>query len=219
MTGQEWGVLPAPGNKVSLSINGPAGRVQALLAAPAGAVKGCVLICHPHPLFGGNMDNKVVYTLASCALRAGYVAMRFNFRGVGRSQGTHDQGKGEADDVVFLASELRSRVPGRLVLAGFSFGAFVSLSAAQRVRPDGLISIAPPFGKYFDDAPLPPAPGCPWLVLHSQDDEVVSYRETADILRRYKPPPNLVTLDGAGHFFHARLADIQTAALPFLATL
>lgn len=213
------GPYPAPSTTARRVIAAPAGDMEILLAAPAIPPVGSMVVCHPHPLKGGTLDNKVVYTLANCATKSGYMALRFNFRGAGKSEGVHDHGRAESDDVAWLAQQLREELPGRLVLAGFSFGAFVSLSAAQRVRPDGLISIAPPFGKYFDDAPLPPAPGCPWLVLHSQDDEVVSYRETADILRRYKPPPNLVTLDGAGHFFHARLADIQTAALPFLATL
>lgn len=169
---------------------------------------------------GGTMDNKVVYTLAACATKSGMLAMRFNFRGAGQTAGQHDHGRGEADDVVLLANALRERCPGLpLVLMGFSFGAWVSLCAAHRVAPQGLVSVAPPFGKYGGTASSPLPPGCPWRVLHSKDDEVVNYIETRDALSRYTPPPDLVTVDGAGHFFHSRLADIQNAVLPFLAQL
>lgn len=213
------GPYPAASTSARRLIAAPAGGMEIMLTAPAGPPVGGMVVCHPHPLKGGNMDNKVAYTLAGCAAKSGLMALRFNFRGAGKSEGSHDCGRGEADDLAWLAQQLRREVPGRLVLAGFSFGAFVSLSAAQQVQPDALISIAPPFGKYFDDAPLPPAPTCRWLVVHSQDDEVVDYGETAGILQAYSPPPQLVTVDGAGHFFHSRLADIQNAVLPFLASL
>ncbi len=174
------------------------------------------MICHPHPLFGGTMTNKVVTTLASCAQKAGLVSLRFNFRGVGRSEGVHDQGLGETDDVLTLVAWLRARVPHvPLVLMGFSFGAFVSLRAAAQAQPVLQISIAPPFSKYVNQ-PVPPHPNCPWLVMHSTDDEVVSYADTVRILDTFTPPPELVTLEGAGHLFHGRLSDIERAVLPFL---
>lgn len=208
--------LPAAGQTTTLLLHGAAGSIEVMLSAPRGPVTGVAVICHPHPLFGGAMSNKVVYTLASCAQKAGLYALRFNFRGVGRSEGVHDHGDGETQDVLALVQWLRERVPhARLALMGFSFGAFVSLRAAASARPDVQVSIAPPFSKYVDH-PLPPPPGCPWLVLHSTDDEVVDYADTLNILKGFEPPPRLVTLQGAGHFFHGRLGEIEQAVLPFL---
>lgn len=211
--------LPAPGRSESLLIEGPGGVIEALLAAPAElrAPAAAALVCHPHPLMGGAMSNKVAYTLASAALKAGAYALRFNFRGVGKSAGVHDQGRGETEDVIFLADWLRAQVPdATLILAGFSFGAFVSLQASVRVQPAVQISIAPPFGKYFGNAPLPQRPPCPWLVVHGLDDEVVAYEETAAILKNYTPAPELSTLDGVGHFFNGRLTDLQSLVTPFI---
>lgn len=211
--------LPAPGENAPLLVRGPAGRIEALLGAPRtpSANPGFALVCHPHPLFGGAMSNKVAYTLAASAQKAGLYALRFNFRGVGRSEGLHDEGRGETDDAVFLAEWLGAQLPGaRCVLAGFSFGAFVSLQAAARLRPAAQVSIAPPFGKYFGNAPPPPRPPCPWLVVHGIDDEVVSYEETRRTLERYAPPPELVTMDGVGHFFHGRTAELGQTVTAFL---
>jgi hypothetical protein len=176
----------------------------------------CV-VCHPHPLYGGAMTNKVVYTLVSCALKAGLVAVRFNFRGVGRSGGVHDESRGETLDAIAVAEWMRTRLPGAAtVLAGFSFGAYVSLKAAAQLHPKLQVSVSIPFGRYVDGAAPPPHPGCPWLAVHSADDDVVSYQETVAVLRTYQPPPQLVTLEGAGHFYHGRLGDLQNAVLPFL---
>ncbi len=209
---------PGLGEALELSIPGPAGRIEALLAAPREACvpAGIAVICHPHPLMGGAMSNKVVYTLASAASKAGLYSLRFNFRGVGRSEGLHDEGRGETDDTLFLIDWMRQRQPdARLVLMGFSFGAFVSVKAAQWAKPYLQVSIAPPFSKYFNE-PVPPRPDCPWLVVHGTGDDVVSYDDTVQVLNGFEPPPQLVTLKDAGHFFHARLNEVQNAVLPFL---
>ena len=209
--------LPGAGESLHGSLGGAAGDIECLIAAPKTAPRGLAVICHPHPLFGGELSNKVTYSLASIALKHGLIAARFNFRGVGRSQGQHDGSRGETDDCVTVAEWMRTQWAGApLLLAGFSFGAFVSLNAASRARPAALISIAPPFGRYFDGAANPPHPGCPWMALHSRDDDTVPYEETAAILNGYEPRPELVTVDGAGHFFHGRLQDLQLALLPFL---
>lgn len=200
-------------------ILGPAGRIEALWSAPriARADAARAIVCHPHPLFGGAMSNKVAYTLASVAQKAGLHALRFNFRGVGRSEGVHDQGLGETADVAFLAGWMRERLgPGPLVLMGFSFGAWVSVRAAADLQPAAQISIAPPFGKYVGDSAVPPRPPCPWLVVHGTDDEVVDYAQTRAVLDAYAPPPELVTLDGTGHFFHGRLGELASIVQPFL---
>lgn len=165
------------------------------------------------------MSNKVVYTLAKTAHEAGLHSLRFNFRGVGKSEGPHDHGRGETEDVLFLTQWMRELMPGaRMVLSGFSFGAFVSLEASVRAKPDLQVSIAPPFiARYLADMPRPARPACPWLVVHGVDDEVVDYQEATAELARYSPPPELVSPDGVGHFFHSRLSDISTAMLDFMA--
>jgi uncharacterized protein len=208
--------LPPAGSAETLLLPGAAGAIETLVAMPAAAPKGIAVVCHPHPLHGGALSNKVTYQLASCALKAGLVAARFNFRGVGKSQGTHDAGRGETDDTLAIVAFLRERLAGApLLLAGFSFGAFVSLKAAARARPALQVSIAPPF-KYFEAEPLPPRPDAPWLVVHGRDDEVVDYAATKAVLEGYQPPPELVTLDGVGHFFHGRLRDLDAAVSGFL---
>ena len=208
--------LPAPGTADTLLLPGPAGRIETLVAMPPEAPTGIAVICHPHPLHGGALSNKVTYTLASCALKAGLAAARFNFRGVGRSEGTHDGGRGETEDTLVVVDWLRRQLPeGPLLLAGFSFGAFVSLKAAARARPQLQISIAPPF-KYFAGEPLPPRPDAPWLVVHGRDDEVVAYEDTRAVLAQYRPEPELVTLDGVGHFFHGKLGELEAAVSGFI---
>jgi uncharacterized protein len=208
--------LPAPGQSAHGLIEGEAGAIECMLSMPRDAVRGVAVACHPHPLYGGAMSNKVVYTLASTALQAGMVSLRFNFRGVGHSQGAHDSARGEVQDCVRVASWLRAQQPGLpLLLSGFSFGAFVSLAAAAQLAPAALVSIAPPFGRYFE-APDPPHPGCPWLVVHSRDDDTVAYDETFTTLEAYTPAPERVSLDGAGHFFHGRLEDIREPVRDFL---
>ena len=208
--------LPPPGESQALMARGPAGAIETLIATPREAPRGACLVCHPHPLYGGAMSNKVVYSLASTASKAGLVTLRFNFRGVGKSAGLFDETVGETDDTVWLAEQLRALLPGLpLALAGFSFGAFVSLKAAARVKPAALMSVAPPFGLtrpvYGSDDTPPPHPGCPWAAIHSRDDDTVRYEDTARVLAQYDPPPTLVTVDGAGHFFHGRLADVHAA--------
>lgn len=211
--------LPDPGATEERLIRGPAGRIEALLASPhtALAAPAFAIVCHPHPLFGGAMSNKVAYMLASSAQKAGLYALRFNFRGVGRSEGLHDEGRGETGDVEFLVGWMSERLPNaRVVLMGFSFGAWVSVRAAQAVRPTAQVSIAPPFGKYVGDTAIPPRPPCPWLVVHGTDDEVVDYAQTRTILDAYDPQPELVTMDGTGHFFHGRLTELGGIVVPFL---
>ncbi len=211
--------LPAAGQSSQLLIPGAAGNIEVLLAAPKSLTepKGFAVVCHPHPLFGGALSNKVTYTVASCALNAGMYALRFNFRGVGKSAGAHDEGRGETDDTVAVVEWMRKLLPdAELMLAGFSFGAFVSLQAAARVRPSLQVSVALPFGKYFAGAPRPPRPPCPWLVVHGRDDDLVSYADTQAELSNYDPPPEIASFDGVGHFFHGRLGDIQHAVMDFL---
>lgn len=215
--------MPASGATRDLLIPGPAGHIEALLGAPASPLENpaFAVVCHPHPLFGGAMSNKVAYQLAASAQKAGLYALRFNFRGVGRSEGAHDKGLGETTDTEFLVDWVRQQFPAqladaRVVLMGFSFGAWVSVRAAAKVRPVAQVSIAPPFGKYVGDIAVPARPDCPWLVIHGLDDEVVDYAQTKAVLDAYAPSPTLVTLDGVGHFFHGRLTEVGSIIQPFL---
>ncbi|MGQ0621649.1 MAG: alpha/beta hydrolase [Panacagrimonas sp.] len=211
--------LPAPGTAAERFVVGEAGLIECQVSSPRETARGFAVICHPHPLFGGAMSNKVVYSLGSTALKHGLVSVRFNFRGVGKSQGVHDQGRGETRDCLAVVAALRATMPpgAPLLLAGFSFGAFVSLSAARSAGAAALVSIALPFGRYFDGAANPPHPGCPWMALHSRDDDTVPYAETMAILDSYSPSAERISVDGAGHFFHGRLKDIQDAVTAFLA--
>lgn len=208
----------------TLEIAGECGPLEALLSVPDGmqdglpgeVPRGLCLVCHPHPLHGGAMSNKVVHILASAALDAGRVALRFNFRGVGASAGEHDGGPGEIRDAVAAATWLRARYPQQpLALAGFSFGAHVVLRAARQLEADVLVTVGTPPGHYFGDE-SPPLPECPWLAIHGSDDEVVDCPATLEWLRACEPPPRIEVVDGAGHFFHGRLGDIKALAAPFL---
>jgi len=119
-------------------IAGPVGRIECAVDAPEGAAIGIALIAHPHPLFGGTLDNKVVQTLARAFVELGYEAWRANFRGVGETEGTHDEGRGELEDLAAVVEHLK---PARLALAGFSFGAGVQAMLAQRVKAERLVLI------------------------------------------------------------------------------
>ena len=196
-------------------IRGPAGALEYRLEMPRQSTLGLAVICHPHPLYQGTMDNKVVYTLSRAALAQGCMALRFQFRGVGDSDGPHDNGRGEAEDTMFLFDQLRDTWP-RLpaFLMGFSFGSYMALKAASEREVDGLVAVAPPL-LYAGSDPQP-EPNCPWLVLHGTDDDVVPWTETAARLEGMSNQPERVTFDGAGHFFHGRLGELREAIEPWL---
>lgn len=206
-----------PGAGSELFIAGPAGRLEALLSTPKQVPTGLCVVCHPHPLFGGTMANKVVWTLGNAALKAGCRVLRFNFRGVGRSEGLFDDAQGETDDALAAIAALRATAPGLpLVIAGFSFGGHVALKAASRTSCAALVTIAPPMGRYLKTAEPPPHPRVPWLAVHSADDDTVAYAETRAAMMAYEPPPEFVHYDDAGHFFHGRLGELQTQVQGFL---
>jgi alpha/beta superfamily hydrolase len=195
---------PAP-----LTIAGPAGALHAALDASAGTAVATAVICHPHPLQQGTMTNKVVTTLARAFTRLGADAVRFNFRGVGQSAGTYAGGSGERDDALAVLAWCRERWPQRpLYLGGFSFGAAVALSVAARAAPAGLVTVAPPVERLRDAFT---APGCPWLLIHGEADDVVPPGPVLEWCAALPAPPKIVLLPGVGHFFHGRLAAITQA--------
>lgn len=203
-----------------LLMDGPAGVLELQVDDPGEADRGVdLLVAHPHPLHGGTMHNKVVHTLARAARDAGVRAVRFNFRGVGRSGGTHDQGRGEVDDLLAVREELARGKPGRpCLLAGFSFGAWVCAMAAVRCAREGnpppaLLLVAPPvYYAGFDD--LPPLP-LPVDVFMGEADEVVPAEAVRDWARRTRLD---VSLQGfaATHFFHGELGNLKRATTEWL---
>lgn len=209
-------VLPSPGAPPPTRLRAPLGAIEVAWTLPKAAPLGLALVTHPHPLFGGALSNKVTYALAAQAARRGYAALRFNFRGVGASEGVHDAGLGETDDAEALARALQATSPSLpLVLMGFSFGAFIQLRVAERLDVAGVLTVAPPMRKYLD-LPLPARPNAPWWWLHSRDDDVVDYATTAEVMGTYTPVPEARVLDGAGHFFHGKLDVIQQTVDAFL---
>ena len=184
------------------SVAGPAGAIECAVDAPSGASRGVAVVCHPHPQHGGTMDNKVVQTLARAYTQLGCTAVRFNFRGVGASQGSWAGGPGEIEDALAVVAALRA--PGQpLWLAGFSFGAYVvshvaAQLAAAAAGAERLVLVGPAASR-FD---MPPVPS-DTLVLHGEADDVVPLAAVFDWARPQSLP--VTVIPGAGHFFHGQL--------------
>jgi uncharacterized protein len=195
-----------------LFIDGQAGALEAVVEDPGVAGSSYAVVCHPHPLFGGTMDNKVVTTVARALQETGMPTLRFNFRGVGASGGVFDQGIGETADADAVASWGAARWPGRaLVAAGFSFGGYVALRLAQHRVPRHLITIAPAIQRF--DAVSMVVPQCPWLVVQGDADDVVDPAAVIAGVNGLEPKPRLVVLPGVGHFFHGRLHELRDAVI------
>lgn len=196
----------------SLSIPGPAGVLEAAFDLAEGPARAAIaVVCHPLPTEGGTMHNKVV-TMAARALReSGVATLRFNFRGVGASEGRFDDGDGELEDLRAVVRWVRERHPDHaLWLAGFSFGAWVSLRAAGELGATALVSIAPPVGRSWDFTGLVPPP-IPWLVVQGEADEIVDPRAVFDWLATLPRQPQLVRMPDTSHFFHRKLMDLRGA--------
>lgn len=194
----------------AFELTGPAGTIECLadLPEPDIARPGCAVLCHPHPEHGGTMRNKVVTILERACREMGLATVRFNFRGVGDSEGSYDEGMGEADDLRAVLGWVQATRPTDVLwLGGFSFGSYVSLKVAPEFPIQQLLSIAPPADRY-DMATLTP-PDCPWLVVQGDEDEVVSAESVKKWAEACSPAPELVMMEGAGHFFHRRLMDLR----------
>ncbi len=188
---------------------GPAGEIEMIITS--GHIPATAIICHPHPLFGGTMGNKVVTTLARTFHDKGLSTIRFNFRGVGKSAGTHDQGQGETDDVLAIAAWVKKERPqDALWLAGFSFGGYVATSAASRLSSAARLVIVAPQVSRFEMANLSPVL-CPWVVIQGEQDDVISPEAVYAWVEHQEPKPALVRIPGAGHFFHRQLGELRTA--------
>ncbi len=190
------------------SVPGPVGPIECAIDEPVlaagAALRGVAVLCHPHPQFGGTLDNKVVQTLARAFLQLGYRAVRFNFRGVGGSAGSWDAGQGEIDDALAVIQAQRAAAPGLpLALGGFSFGAYVAAQAAARLAANApvqrLVLVGPATSRF--EMPATVAPDT--LVIHGEADDVVPLQATLDWARPQVLP--VLVLPGVGHFFHGQL--------------
>jgi len=195
-----------------LSIAGPAGPLEAIAEDPKTSAPCYAVVCHPHPLFGGTMENKVVTTLARALHDNGIATLRFNFRGVGKSAGAFAEGIGETEDAAAVAAYGDSRWAGRrLMLGGFSFGAYVALRLALERDVSRLITVAPPVDK-FDFAALA-RPPCPWIIVQGDADEVVDARRVIAWVETLDPQPRLLLIPGVGHFFHGALPLLRATVI------
>jgi uncharacterized protein len=199
-----------------LFLDGPAGRLEAILEFPGDApLVGVAVILHPHPSHGGTMHNKVAHTLGRSFVRLGFAALRFNFRGTEASEGEYDEGNGEQQDAQAAIAWMRAKYPELpFWLAGFSFGAAISVRVATETTVDGLISVAPAVYRFADG--LQGQPDCPWLIVQGDEDELVDVDEMIEWVNGLEPGPELVVMPGVEHFFHGRLVDLREAVIEFV---
>lgn len=199
---------PVPlGTGKRIFLHGGAGRIETVIDAPARLAppRGVALVAHPHPVYGGTLDNKVAQTLARAFVGLGWIAVRPNFRGAGASEGAHDHGEGETEDMVAIARQLAERYPGLpLALAGFSFGAFIQTRVAKRLPVHRLVLVAPPSGlvsggRRYVTEEVPPDT----IVIHGEQDQTVPLANVFEWARPQGIP--VVVIPGADHFFHRRL--------------
>lgn len=211
--------LPGRGSAQQIFVTGAAGRIEVVIDLPdtgtAAAPRGIALVAHPHPLYGGNLDNKVAQTLARCFAELGYVSLRPNFRGVGETEGSHDKGEGETGDMLAVLAEAKRRYgPLPVVLAGFSFGAWIQTRVARRLADAGtpaerLVLVATAVGRVTEDrsydATAVPANT---LLIHGDQDSTVPLANVLAWAEAQNLPVTLVP--GADHFFHRKLGMIRT---------
>jgi alpha/beta superfamily hydrolase len=187
-------------------IAGPAGRIECAVDRPTAAPLGLVVVCHPHPQFGGTLDNKVVQTIARACLELGWASVRFNFRGVGGSEGVWDEGRGEVDDALAVLNTWHARddfAAKPFLLAGFSFGGLVAVEAAHRLAADDQPVRLVLVGPSTEKQKVPDVPA-DTLVIHGESDDVVPLLATLDWARPQNLP--VIVFPGVGHFFHGQLA-------------
>jgi alpha/beta superfamily hydrolase len=197
-------------NKFShkFTLDGHAGKMQCLLDLPEEAPRGIALVAHPHPLYGGTMENKVAQTLARTFVTLGYATARFNFRGVGESEGVHDEGRGEVDDMEVMYQHMTKQYPGLPVaLSGFSFGTFVQAQFQQRLIAQGLpaerlVLVGTAAGKW----PMPEVPP-DTILIHGELDDTITLQDVFEWARPLDIP--VTVIPGADHFFHRKLGHIK----------
>jgi len=197
-----------PSDEQAFLLPGPAGDLEVLTTVPKAPSQKVVLICHPHPLYQGTMHNKVVYTIARAFNELGYKTARFNYRGVGESQGVYDEGLGETEDALAIADWVKTVCPDHEIsIAGFSFGTYVAAGVANQLIVKELLTVAPSV-EHFDFMPFEHI-HCPWLVVQGEEDEVVSTQAVYDFCEQNKHRLELVKVPNCNHFFDRRLVDLR----------
>lgn len=196
-------------HEVTELIDGPVGKLEVALSEPQGEDRKIWgFVCHPHPLHGGTMFNKVVTTLVKTFQGLGVTTVRFNFRGVGRSEGHYDDGVGEVLDLLAVIEWLqKQRGKNDVWLAGFSFGAYIAAKAATEIECKNLVTVAPPV-QHFPMRDLPPI-HCPWVVVQGEEDEVVPGKEVIEWAKTRVPKPVIIRFPEATHFFHGQLGELR----------
>lgn len=203
------------GQGEAVTVEGPAGALEGLWHVSDDAPRAVAVVCHPHPQHQGTMHNKVAHTLARAFFAGSAAVLRFNFRGVGRSEGEFDEAVGETADALAAVAWVREQYPDiPLWLGGFSFGAQVALQATGKAKPDRLVTVAPPVQRFGDARPARPA--CPWLLLQGEADEIVDADAVLEWARAYDEPPVIRTFPDVGHFFHGNLTGLREAVTDFL---
>lgn len=197
-----------------LLLDGPAGVIEAQITYPKDYQQGApvAVICHPHPLYGGSMSNKVVFMISRSFIDMGVATLRFNFRGVGKSQGSFDEGRGESGDLQMVVDWFRQRHPDSPVwLAGFSFGAYVTARACEAIVPERLLLVAPPV-TMFDFASIPDI-RVPYMVVQGGKDEIINPEAVGEWVVAQPQRPVYHWMADASHFFHGRLTGLRSAIL------
>ncbi|NWG88151.1 MAG: alpha/beta hydrolase [Hydrogenophilaceae bacterium] len=190
-------------SRFKLRIDGPAGKIETVIDDPGPDRKGLALIAHPHPLHGGSLENKVVKTIGDTLFDLGYVAVRPNFRGVGQSEGEYDQGQGEVQDMLAVHEFVSARYPGMpLILAGFSFGAYVQTVVSERLHPKHLLLVGPAVNM-FHMGEAPPHT----IVIHGEHDEVAPTEAARDWAARHGFV--FAVVRDTDHFFHKKLSELK----------
>lgn len=201
-----------------MMIPGPAGALQSILTAdqPVESLPQIALICHPHPLHGGTMNNKVITTVTRSFRDAGIASIRFNYRGVGESDGAFGDAIGETEDLLAVYAWLRQQNPDADVfLAGFSFGSYVVYRASADIQPAKLITIAPAVHHHqYDELPVPQ---CPWLLVMGDADEVVPADQVYAWADGLSTQPTLIKFPETSHFFHGKLIELRQQLTEFIA--
>ncbi len=199
-----------PAERSELLLRGPAGVLECAVDVPepGDARPATIIICHPHPDHGGTMHNKVVTIIERSMRELGLRTIRFNFRSVGASEGIFDDGYGETDDLFAVAEWVRrTRPDDSLWLGGFSFGSYIATRAALNLDIGQLITIAPPVDRYAFESLHHPE--CPWLVIQGDEDEVINIDAVTNWVNKLDPPPDLIVMKEADHFFHRRIMDLR----------
>ncbi|TAK72650.1 MAG: alpha/beta fold hydrolase [Gammaproteobacteria bacterium] len=198
------------GTETCLAIQGPAGQLEVIAGEPQEEPIGAWgVVCHPHPLFGGTMHNKVVTTMVKVFQYLGLNTVRFNFRGVGKSEGKFDEGEGELNDLLAVIEWVQHTHPHRDIwLAGFSFGAYIAAKAATQFPVKKLVTIAPPV-QNFPMQNIPPIT-CPWILVQGEVDEIVAPQAVFAWAENREPKPLILRFPQATHFFHGQLGELRS---------